>query len=194
MNNNDSKNDQQFQALVILVVILASALSYFVINPKINNLHQLNNKIQAKEREITASQIRIADLKTMQDKFAQSPGDVQLLDLVIPKDDQFPELIRQLSAMANNSGMIIKSINPDNRSTSQETLVSVTLGGDYLSLINFANNVEKNNRLISLKSFVLASSNSNDSNNFFEATLRLSFFTNDSNESKTPVSEPKEGE
>lgn len=194
MNNNDSKNDQQFQALVILVVIMASALSYFVINPKINDLHQLNNKIQAKEKEITASQIRIADLKTMQDKSAQNPGDVQLLDLVIPKDDQFPELIRQLNAMANNSGMIIKSINPDNRSASHETLVSVTLGGDYLSLINFANNVEKNNRLISLKSFVLASSNSNDSNNFFEATLRLSFFTNDSNESKTPVSEPKEGE
>lgn len=192
MNNNDVKNDQQFQALAILVVLVASALSYFIINPKINDLRQFNNKIQAKEKEISASQARITDLKAMQDKFRENPDDLQLLDLVIPKDEQFPELIRQLSAMAANSGMVLKSINPDNRSGSEETIVAVTLSGDYLGLINFANNVEKNNRLVSLKSFALASSG--EDNGSFEATLRLGFFTNSPQANQASESQSKEEE
>lgn len=176
---NEANNVKEHSSLLpLLAVIVAIGLGYLVINPKIAELRSLNNQISAKNLDITAMQEKINNLTILKQKFSESPGDVELLNLAVPKDSQIPEIIEEVTAMAGKSGLEVNAINPVVQQTSSgETEVSISVNGDYISFVNFSENLEKNIRPVTFKSVNIASQVQASGSIKLNATITLGFLT-----------------
>lgn len=193
MVNNEGKIPDQIKIYPLLVVLICGALSYWVISPKISTLRDFNTKISAKEKDTVALQEKIDNLKILQKQFTSSPADVELLNLAITEDSQIPEIIEQILAISNKSGMIVKSIRPDYRQTTGETIINITARGDYPNLIGLISGLEKNLRLTSVKSINMNSVTTQTSN-VLDTTLAIGFFTLSSATSSISQSNSNVGE
>lgn len=177
MVNEQPKLQTHSPLLPFLMVLICIALGYFIISPKIAEIKSTNTSIAAKDKDTQALQEKIDGLKSLKSKFAVAPDDVNLLKIVTSDSEQMPEIIEQITAIANKSGMLVKSIKPDSRQVAGETLLSLQLGGDYLGLISFSENLEKNVRPAGVKSINMSSGLS-DNTKTFDATVTISLFTN----------------
>lgn len=182
MVNRENKVQNTTSIYPLLIILVCALLGYWVINPKIVEIKEYNTSIAAKEKDTTTLDEKIQNLKSLQKQFTASPSDVEILNLAIADDPQMPEIIEQLTSMASKSGMTIKSIRPDYRDATNETVVGITLRGDYINLINYITEIEKNLRPASVKSLNLSSTILQDQN-VLDTTLALGFFTSKNNSS-----------
>ncbi|EKD56877.1 MAG: hypothetical protein ACD_58C00059G0002 [uncultured bacterium] len=180
MVSKENKVQSSTNIYPLLVVLICALLGYWVISPKIAEIKEFNTSIAAKEQDTASLNEKIQNLKTLQKQFEAAPGDVEILNLAIADDPQMPEIIEQLTSMASKSGMTIKSIRPDYRDSTNETVVGVTLRGDYINLINYISETEKNLRPASVKSINLSSTTLQDQS-VLDTTLAIGFFTAKSN-------------
>lgn len=176
MVNNQNKVQNQTTIYPFLVILICGLLSFWVINPKIAVLKDLNTKISAKEKDTSALNEKIQNLKSLQKQFKDSSQDVELFNLAITEDEQMPEIIEQITSMASKSGVIVKTIRPDTRQVSNETVVNLSIRGDYPNLTAFVSRLEKNLRLATIKSININSSVAQDKKSL-DTTLALGFFT-----------------
>ena len=181
MNSKVKKSDLS-STIILLCVLVILALAYFVINPVINKIKDLNIQISAKTTEVQALQNKFSALEQLKVKFSQSSEEVKKLGLAIPTANDMPEILTQLENMAQKNGLKVSTISPAKDSKKGVEALNIGLEGEYPSLVNFISQTEKNIRLIDIRSISLATAEK-DGKTITSFTLGLEMLkAKDSNE------------
>jgi Tfp pilus assembly protein PilO len=179
MLNESAKIKNQTQLFPLLISIICLTIGYFIIFPKIDELKLINTQIEAKNQNISEIQEKITNLNALKNEFTNNSGTLESVNLALADSSQLAEIIEQVTGISQKSGMNLKSIKPDSKQLNNELLINLSLQGDYSSLINFTENVEKNLRPISVKSISMSMS----TDGIFDANIGLGVLTLEDNKS-----------
>lgn len=124
--------------------------------PSVNNLKDASLKVAAKDNEINLINKKVNDLNTLKSEFTNFQNEVNVLSVAAPTTDQMPEILTQLQALAQKSGLEVNSIQP-NTASSKSLAVNLSLRGGFPNMLIFLQNLEKNIRIMNIKTVNLAS-------------------------------------
>lgn len=144
--------------MVILVV------GIWLIYPLMNQISDLNLKIGAKNEEISQAEKKINDLNTLKTEFSRFQNEVKQLAIAAPSEEQMPEILAQLEALAKKSGLEVNSIQPTTGTASNEVAINLSTKGSFTSTLLFLQNLEKNARPIQVRSINLGSAKLGETN------------------------------
>jgi len=146
--------------------ILITAISFFLalamglvfIQPKYQELKLIEEKIEARRAELQSKEDYLQKLKDTSQKLDQYRiVELSIIDSSLPPDASLPNLLDFLQKTSSENGLVLKttkrtgvSLVPD--SEIKETKLSLQLIGDYPSLKNFLQTLEKTARLIEVDS------------------------------------------
>ena len=164
-------NRQALIALLCFVVIVGVA--YFVINPSISGLKEVNAKIDAKNQEISTLKANINTLNTLKTQLEQAKDTANKLELAVPTKDDIPEILVQIENMAKDSGLKINSIQTTNEDTQGYVPISVSLQGDYIGFSKFLSELETNIRPMTIQTINMASAKQEEAPNIINFTLGI---------------------
>ncbi len=140
---------EQERTLLIgtLSLLLSFALGYFVVRPQLRSYHTNQVALAARRIEIDALKERKIELGKLRDQLSRYQAQVDRLRLAVPADEQYPELVSQLSGLAQQSELILGSIQPTRNTQSDQFVVAtVTIRGSFPQMVNFAERIEQNLR------------------------------------------------
>lgn len=170
---------EENSALTTLAILIGLALIYFGFRPILSDYRENRLSLETRKMEIVALEARKAELETLQTKFSKSASALNRLAVALPDDEQYPELLTQISALSAASGTTLSSIQPSRgTSASEEVITTLSLKGSYPSLITFFENLEHNLRPIQVKSLNIT--RGDESSNLISATIQLGFAKNSS--------------
>jgi len=167
--------------LTLLLVVLIVSLSYFlVIAPKYESIsiggqYDLDALIQKREQQ----QQYLAQLKLLNENYQRiSQGDASKLDKVLPSQKDIPGLFIQLQALAAENNFRLIAVNIDEEADQaidenkiagiKRLNISLNLvGGNYLSLKQFLEDVESNLRIFDVNAVYFSPDSENYSVNLF---------------------------
>jgi len=139
-------------ALVLLGLVSAGFYYYqkLVYNPKPAQVKELDRIIQQENEKLIAAQIIANELKhvtrLIEGNLAQSARDSLAEDASLPFMDQVTDILR-------NYGIDLVSIQPGNKKNMADYLqipYTLEVETSYKSLVGFLNDMEKNNRLVTV--------------------------------------------
>lgn len=158
----------QYRALSIILFLFAAALGwFFLVGPLeariVATKRTLIEREGQKER-LTQEQVLFGRLR---DELAKiSPEVSEKINRLLPKGRDVPRLLVELEALANETGLLLKDIGVSEGKTDDikqfpngvkpVDLVITVSAGDYATLKRFLDAVEKNVRLLNVKSFTFS--------------------------------------
>ncbi|NUO18726.1 type 4a pilus biogenesis protein PilO [bacterium] len=146
-------------ALILLIVVAGSFYYYlkFVYKPKPGIVRELDEEIRVENEKLIAAQIIANELqqvtRLIEGNLAQSQRDSLAEDASLPFMNQVTDILRAYN-------IDLKSIEPGRRrnyNTYIATPYNLEVNTSYKSLVNFLNDVEKSNRLVTVDKFELSS-------------------------------------
>lgn len=180
---SQAKKNNQSSNIILLGILIILAVAYFVINPSVGKIKDLNIKVNAKTIEVQKMQEKLDALELLKNKFNQSQEQVKKLGLAIPTENDMPEILVQLESMALKSGLKVNSIQPSKEGKKGVELINISMEGEYPPLVDFIDLTEKNIRLMTINSISLASA-IQDEKTITNFTLELELLKGESNEQK----------
>jgi Tfp pilus assembly protein PilO len=181
------KKTEQIGAIMVLVLVIIIALIYLVIKPQVAYLKENNIQAAAKKAEFNDKEKQINNLRSLETSLASISSEVQKLSIALPKKEKISELIVQVDAIAKGQGLTVNSIAPSQANSeelavlgSSEESTEPTIGqyaftisvtGEYASLVSFLQNIEANLRPINIQKADFASGSG--SNPQISATLTM---------------------
>jgi Tfp pilus assembly protein PilO len=145
---------------LILLFLAAGSFYYFdtyVYKPKPAKVKELDESIQRENEKLIAAQIIASELKQVtrliEGNLAQSARDSLAEDASLPFMNQLTDILRE-------HGIELKSVEPGksrNMKTYVSTPYTVEIFTSYKALVNFLNDVERSNRLVTVDKFELSS-------------------------------------
>ena len=152
---------------VVSFILVGTAGWFFFIRPleariaitRVATIEGIAAKERFAEQKATFERLR-SDLTKV------SPTIVDKISRLSPKGRDVPQLLVELEALANETGLLLKDIGVSEGKTESEKafpkgvksidLVITVSAGDYSTLKRFLDAVEKNVRLLNVKSFTFA--------------------------------------
>lgn len=147
------------QMLTILLACLASfALIYFIMRPQLTQLSERAVAVAARLREIDTLESRKVELAALEKAMSQAAAEIGQLDLAVPSNPGYPELLVELAVMSQATGMRLTTVQPAQigQSSTDDQLATVTLKGTYPQLVDFASSAGVNLRPLVLKTINIA--------------------------------------
>ncbi len=145
-------------ALIIgLLIVAVIVAAYFILMPKYNNLKDLGAQVKEKEQTLASKQKTWEDLKELEENYNRAKVKVKDIPDVLPKEEEIPELLIQLEALAKENNMGLASINVIPGAETEEALykslnISIGVAGSYSNLKKYLDSVEKNMRIMDVTS------------------------------------------
>lgn len=180
-------------AIILVVLIAASATVYFLTLPFFENIKSLNmeiNNAKAAKEEIEKFIAKIGELNSQYKKYENEIGK---LANIFPPAREMSDVLFELSEQASQNGLILQSISPSESAaggaalTPQETeranaapkpevttkTMSLAMLGSYESLKNLLVTLEKNPRVVDVTLMDLRPQKEED---LFSINLRLKMY------------------
>jgi len=128
--------------------------------------------------------------------FEESQNEINFLSVALPPDSSMENFIIQISNMVTSASLNLESIVPQKKKVDNELLIDLSVSGYYENLILLIGFMEKNNRLLSVKSVNIESmkSSTEQINGYVNAKLQIGAIEVGSKDSKTPDQEKSESE
>lgn len=140
--------------LIVLFILIAITIGYFLAWPAAQNLKNVNSQVAATQADIDLSNQKITDLREFAQLLQKYPTEAQLVDLAAPADFDLPQYMIQVEAIAAKSGVTLTSIQPPPAGVK---IVDVQISGGYDGILAFVVNLEKNLRSVKVSKINLAS-------------------------------------
>lgn len=147
-------------AALILLIVVAGGFYYYlkvVYKTKPGIVRELDEEIRIENEKLIAAQIIASELqqvtRLIEGNLAQSQRDSLAEDASLPFMNQITDIMR-------DHNIDLKTIEPGRRrnyNTYLATPYNLELYTSYKSLVNFLNDVEKSNRLVTVDKFELSS-------------------------------------
>lgn len=154
---NSANQTNQSSVIILICVLIITSVAYFLINPTLAKIKDSNIKLSAKTNEINEMKTKISSLQTLATDFTSATDQVKKLGLALPTDSDTANVLVQLETMAISSGLQMNSIQPSTQAKKGVVNMTVSLQGEYTSLVNFITAMEKNLRPIDIKTINIAS-------------------------------------
>ncbi len=158
----------------IICVVAILAFGYFVTYPVLTSINQNTLANKAKAQEVTDAQTKLNNLNSLKSEFAKYQEQVKLLSVAAPSTAEMPEILTQLNTIAAKSGMVLGSVQPTTAQNSGAVSVNVSASGNFGACQSFLSNLEKNVRIVTVKSMNLTSSSAGESD-LITANFSLDF-------------------
>jgi Tfp pilus assembly protein PilO len=141
--------------------LLAIVLGVVLIHPKYQELQLLKEKIEARKVELQSKEDYLQKLKETSQELKEYEAELSIVSSTLPADASLPALLDFLQKVSSENGLILSStkragISALPESEVRETKVALELMGNYPSLKNFLQVVEKSGRLIEIDSISLS--------------------------------------
>lgn len=165
--------------IIVLILILAFVgVVVFLDMPKVQKILDLRRQIKEEKEKFSEKQILLAKIEKLVQLYEENKENFEKINDVLPFNQDIPNLIVQLEALAFENGLVLEDITltPTEKETAgrakevrtqeekvskdyQILAVNFKLIGDYLAFKNFLKTVEENMRLMDIISisFSLAS-------------------------------------
>lgn len=136
--------------LIIVILFAVIMLSFYVVFPKYDNLHNAQIELAKKKAEYYAQVDYYSEIKNRYDEIKEREGEIKIIDEALPKATDFGQLIYYLQKKAGESGLILKNLSLSQLAagkTVKDIVFTLSLSGDYFSLENFLVSLERSARL-----------------------------------------------
>lgn len=159
------KERTQKYTTIILTLSASIILGIFAVSPTLSTIVNLQKQLDDDKFVEQKLQEKINNLSILQQKYASIQSDLPLIFNAIPKSSQIPLFLAQLQGLANETNIKIinfqtypvglsDSIISDKRFSSFDYSISVS--GDYQSLLNFLDKISKFSRIVTLSNISMA--------------------------------------
>lgn len=164
----DFKKEKTQKFTTIILTLSASIiLGIFAVSPTLSTIVSLQKQLDDDKFVEQKLQEKINNLSILQQKYASLQNDLPLVFNAIPKSSQIPLLVAQLQGLASETNVKIVNFQTFPIGVSDSVIsskrfssfdYSISLSGDYQSLINFLDKISKFQRIITVNNISLAKS------------------------------------
>jgi Tfp pilus assembly protein PilO len=134
----------------------------FVLKPKLTEITDVRDQVQAQQDQAQSLRIRLAQLKDAQRQQPQTQARLAVFDRLLPTTPDLPAMIRQLQTAATASGMDLVSLAPSppanlTDATGVQTIsVNILVRGGFFRLETFLTRLEDLQRVVEVTSISIA--------------------------------------
>lgn len=173
MNGFDIKKiDLKNKILISLgsVLLMSSAIIYFLIIPTLDDIDLINEKIQAQNIEVEEKYNKIMSQRKLLEKIKTIEPQMAKLDRIFIDKNRQLEFITTLEGIAAANGIIQKinlpplSNSKDVKNDAGKGLLSLDSNGSFSNIISYLSDIESLNYYINIKSFSMANAEDNKIN------------------------------
>ena len=165
-----------FIGALILLNVLAYAIIFYVVTPRLNGLERLYIERQAQVREARLGRDG-ASAENPREIFRRGEEDLGKFRAALPSRTEFTALIGEVYSLAGEAGLSIDRIGFDPEEITGRALLRYTLnfsvGGDYGQIKKFVYSLEQSDRLIAIEELSLSGGKSEEG----EVSLRVRLST-----------------
>lgn len=163
--------------VIILAIVISFGIAYFGLKPALISYHDARVAVGARGEEINNLTDRKTALVQLGGLLKKYDSQIKLLNLAVPPEPQYPELLAQLAAMAEESGLTLTSLQPQSSDLTNTASVPVnlTVRGSFPNMVGFAGKIETNLRPATVLSISLVGNGDPDSTKQLTATIQLRF-------------------
>jgi len=177
-------------AIIIILILVFTAVIVFLDVPGVQNVLDLRKDINVQKQAFIDSQEMQDKIQSLVSSYEENKDVVEKTAYILPDNEDLPNLIVQLEALAFELGLLLEKIEfavvkPDSAggeggssapTQNYQTLnVTLRLIGTYPALKNFLKETEENIRLIDVN-YVIFSASSEETFEIFEFDLGLNTY------------------
>ncbi len=167
---------------VIPSIIIALAVLFLVINPKLEQIKKLEKQIDTQNNEIASSQAKAAKLEVLKMENEKLLTRINELKEQLPEEKEISSLLKQVSDMGTSAGLEIKSWRPAPKTTHPsgivyEIPVSVDVIGTYHNLGYFLSSITRLNRIVNINDMKLGGPKKEKDETILQVSFRASTFS-----------------
>ncbi len=161
----DMKSLPRYARIIIAVLpsfILALVVVIFFIMPKQKEIKELNTKIDDQINQIATNQMKSARLDVLVKENERLLNRLNELKEQLPEEKEISSLLKQISDICTDSGLVMKSWRPGQKTKHPsgivyEIPVSVAVSGTYHDFGKFLSNLTRLNRIVNVKNIQMGS-------------------------------------
>lgn len=148
-------------ALPLLVLLLAVPYWYFSYQPRTEEIAALEQTIAAQRTKLERFQRISANYDRFKAEVVELEAELRKLLQFLPKSQEIPSLIRQISALALTTGLQVDLIRPAGETPKEfyaEVPISVEVKGPYHAVGQFFDSLSRLPRIVSVSSVEMQAS------------------------------------
>lgn len=150
---NLSKRDQILVSVAVLTLGLAGAYGYFMYLPKKDQLETIQQHVEAldKKNEQAKSDLANGSVAKLKAQAAEYEASLKVLQTLVPKTNEVPALLENVSTAARRVGLDLASVEPMPVLQGEQFdtyRYKVSVKGGYHALAGFLTNVGSLNRIV----------------------------------------------
>ena len=157
--------------IVVIILLLGFiAVVIFLDVPKVQEILDLRRKVETQEEALFQKEELMARVEKLKNKYEDNEESLTKVNYILPSEEEIPNLIVQLEAMALEAGLILERIEfhlsqetgqsrAAVRDSTQEVVedyktlsINLDLVGGYFAFKNFLELIEENIRLMNIDS------------------------------------------
>jgi len=146
---------------VVFSIFTVIFFLYFAIKPTLVTITGLFKEIQDQRQVAEKLQDKINSLNQAQMEYSLIENDLYLVDQALPTDPQVSSLVKEIEALARQSGVSLEGFRVDKTQlkgesslgTTSQINLNINVNGEYKNLKDFLNSLSSLRRVILVKSF-----------------------------------------
>ncbi|WP_136798574.1 MULTISPECIES: type 4a pilus biogenesis protein PilO [Desulfosediminicola] len=154
--------EKKFKILLAVAVFVLPALIFylFFLSPNFEEIERLENKKRQLTTQLHKVQNRAKDLPKLEADLAQVQNEFAEKSLLLPKEKEIPQLLRDISSLGRHAGLDFIQFKPMPsvpRDFYAEIPVSINVRGPYHNVGAFFDRVSKLERIVSVSNVKMSS-------------------------------------
>ena len=145
--------NQKIAIFVVVLVLEAAALVWFLYLPRHKELVKLRSNLTALQSEITTKSAIANNLPSIQKEYTELQAELAKALLELPNSREIPALLTSITTLGKNAGLDFLIFRPKPEVPKEffaEVPVDITVSGSYLSVANFFAAVSNLPRIVNI--------------------------------------------
>jgi len=163
--------------LAVSVFVLPAIIFYFVfLSPNLEQINRLQNKQQQLNAQLRKVQSKAKNLPKLEAELAQVKNEFEEKALLLPKEKEIPQLLRDISSLGRHAGLDFIQFKPMPsvpKDFYAEIPVSINVRGPYHNVGAFFDRVSKLERIVSVSNTKMSSPKLEDGEMLLNSDCRL---------------------
>ena len=159
------KENTQKYTTIALTLVAVIILLIFAINPTLSTISNLQKQLNDSKFAENQLEQKINNLSVLQQQYSSLQNDLPVIYDAVPKNPQVANLVAQIQAVAQDSGVSLTTFQTFEVNLSQNPTpgakyssfdFSLSADGDYQSMVNFLNELVDIQRIISVDNIAIS--------------------------------------
>lgn len=154
--------ESKFKLLLLVLIFALPTVAYyfFFLQPNLTEIDQLTAQRSKLDQDLQRIKARAKDLPKLEAELAMVQIDFDKKSVLLPKEREIPQLLRDISALGTNAGLDFLQFRPlpsIPKDFYDEIPISINVRGPYHSVGFFFDRVSKLERIVSVSNIRMSS-------------------------------------